>query len=148
MLDTFFKISQRGSSVAQEVRGGVVTFFTMAYIVALNPLIIGLAYSNGYVIMQDLCLGLYGDNEAGSFYESVLHELTHQLDYHEGRKLRKTYRSQEKDYLDVSYFLLKEFRDDNGRTVRQWEHKPGIKLVSSYAGTSPAENFAETIALS
>jgi AGZA family xanthine/uracil permease-like MFS transporter len=43
MLDTYFKISQRGSSVAQEVRGGVVTFFTMAYIVALNPLIIGLA---------------------------------------------------------------------------------------------------------
>jgi AGZA family xanthine/uracil permease-like MFS transporter len=43
MLDTYFKISQRGSSVAQEVRGGVVTFFTMAYIVALNPLIIGLS---------------------------------------------------------------------------------------------------------
>ena len=42
MLDSYFKISQRGSSVAQEVRGGVVTFFTMAYIVALNPLIIGL----------------------------------------------------------------------------------------------------------
>ena len=43
MLDSYFKISQRGSSVAQEVRGGVVTFFTMAYIVALNPLIIGLS---------------------------------------------------------------------------------------------------------
>ena len=43
MLDSFFKISQRGSTVAREVRGGVVTFFTMAYIVALNPLIIGLA---------------------------------------------------------------------------------------------------------
>jgi AGZA family xanthine/uracil permease-like MFS transporter len=43
MLDTFFKISQRGSTVGQEIRGGVVTFFTMAYIVALNPLIIGLA---------------------------------------------------------------------------------------------------------
>ena len=43
MLDSYFKISQRGSTVAQEVRGGVVTFFTMAYIVALNPLIIGLA---------------------------------------------------------------------------------------------------------
>jgi AGZA family xanthine/uracil permease-like MFS transporter len=43
MLDSYFKISERGSSVAQEVRGGVVTFFTMAYIVALNPLIIGLA---------------------------------------------------------------------------------------------------------
>ena len=37
MLDSFFKISQRGSTVAREVRGGVVTFFTMAYIVALNP---------------------------------------------------------------------------------------------------------------
>lgn len=43
MLDSFFKISERGSTVAREVRGGLVTFFTMAYIVALNPLIIGLA---------------------------------------------------------------------------------------------------------
>ncbi len=43
MLDTYFKITQRGSTVAREVRGGFVTFFTMAYIVALNPLIIGLA---------------------------------------------------------------------------------------------------------
>ena len=43
MLDSYFKISERGSTVAQEVRGGDVTFFTMAYIVALNPLIIGLA---------------------------------------------------------------------------------------------------------
>ena len=40
-LDRFFGISRRGSSVAQEVRGGLVTFFTMAYIIALNPLIIG-----------------------------------------------------------------------------------------------------------
>ena len=43
MLDTYFKISERGSTLAREVRGGFVTFFTMAYIVALNPLIIGLA---------------------------------------------------------------------------------------------------------
>ena len=43
MLDSYFKISERGSTVAREVRGGIVTFFTMAYIVALNPLIIGLA---------------------------------------------------------------------------------------------------------
>jgi AGZA family xanthine/uracil permease-like MFS transporter len=41
MLDSYFKISERGSSIAQELRGGVVTFFTMAYIVALNPLILG-----------------------------------------------------------------------------------------------------------
>jgi len=42
MLDKYFKISERGSTVGREIRGGVVTFFTMAYIVALNPLIIGL----------------------------------------------------------------------------------------------------------
>jgi AGZA family xanthine/uracil permease-like MFS transporter len=42
-LDNYFKISQRGSSVSTEIRGGLVTFFTMAYIVALNPII--LAYS-------------------------------------------------------------------------------------------------------
>lgn len=41
MLDKYFKISERGSTVGQEIRGGVVTFFTMAYIVALNPLILG-----------------------------------------------------------------------------------------------------------
>ncbi len=42
-LDRFFRISDRGSSVGREVRGGVVTFFTMAYIVVLNPLILGFA---------------------------------------------------------------------------------------------------------
>jgi AGZA family xanthine/uracil permease-like MFS transporter len=39
-LDSFFKISGRGSTVAREVRGGFVTFFTMAYIVVLNPIIL------------------------------------------------------------------------------------------------------------
>jgi AGZA family xanthine/uracil permease-like MFS transporter len=40
-LDRFFEISARGSSVGREVRGGFATFFTMAYIVVLNPLILG-----------------------------------------------------------------------------------------------------------
>ena len=40
-VDQFFQISERGSTVGREVRGGVVTFFTMAYIIVLNPLIIG-----------------------------------------------------------------------------------------------------------
>ena len=39
-LDGYFKISERGSSVAKEVRGGVVTFLTMAYIIVLNPIIL------------------------------------------------------------------------------------------------------------
>jgi len=42
-VDKFFKITERGSTVGREVRGGVVTFFTMAYIIVLNPLILGFA---------------------------------------------------------------------------------------------------------
>ena len=42
-LDRWFHLSARGSDVKTEVRGGFVTFITMAYIVVLNPLIIGTA---------------------------------------------------------------------------------------------------------
>jgi adenine/guanine/hypoxanthine permease len=40
-LDHFFSISERGSTFVRELRGGLVTFVTMVYIVVLNPLIIG-----------------------------------------------------------------------------------------------------------
>ena len=40
-LDRYFQITERGSTVVTEVRGGVVTFFAMAYIILLNPLILG-----------------------------------------------------------------------------------------------------------
>ncbi|MET9606352.1 NCS2 family permease [Streptomyces sp. NPDC006512] len=42
-LDRYFKISERGSTVAREVRGGLATFFAMAYIIVLNPIILGSA---------------------------------------------------------------------------------------------------------
>jgi adenine/guanine/hypoxanthine permease len=42
-LDRYFKIHERGSTVERELRGGLVTFFTMAYIVVLNPIILGFA---------------------------------------------------------------------------------------------------------
>ncbi|MGZ4502193.1 MAG: NCS2 family permease, partial [Nocardioidaceae bacterium] len=42
-LDRYFKIAERGSTVEREIRGGIVTFFTMAYIIVLNPLILGFA---------------------------------------------------------------------------------------------------------
>jgi AGZA family xanthine/uracil permease-like MFS transporter len=51
VLDDYFKISERGSTISREVRGGVVTFFTMAYIVVLNPLILGFSFdSEGEVL--------------------------------------------------------------------------------------------------
>ncbi|MGW1056842.1 NCS2 family permease [Micromonospora rubida] len=40
-FDRFFEITARGSTLSREVRGGLATFFTMAYIVVLNPLILG-----------------------------------------------------------------------------------------------------------
>ena len=42
-FDSWFELTKRGSTLAREVRGGLVTFFTMAYIIVLNPLIIGTA---------------------------------------------------------------------------------------------------------
>jgi AGZA family xanthine/uracil permease-like MFS transporter len=42
-LDRWFHVTERGSTLGREVRGGLVTFFTMAYIIVLNPLIIGTA---------------------------------------------------------------------------------------------------------
>jgi AGZA family xanthine/uracil permease-like MFS transporter len=41
--DRYFHMTERGSSLGTEVRGGIVTFVTMAYIVVLNPLIVGTA---------------------------------------------------------------------------------------------------------
>ncbi|GAA4220736.1 AGZA family xanthine/uracil permease-like MFS transporter [Streptosporangium album] len=40
-MDRFFELTARGSSVGQEVRGGLTTFMAMAYIILLNPIILG-----------------------------------------------------------------------------------------------------------
>ncbi|WP_233191422.1 MULTISPECIES: NCS2 family permease [unclassified Cryobacterium] len=40
-MDRYFEITRRGSTYGREIRGGLVTFVTMAYIVILNPLILG-----------------------------------------------------------------------------------------------------------
>ncbi|MGW5638873.1 NCS2 family permease [Streptomyces sp. NPDC003832] len=42
-VDRFFRISERGSTYGREIRGGFATFFTMAYILVLNPIILGSA---------------------------------------------------------------------------------------------------------
>src|SRR4051795_906676 len=39
-LDRYFSITARRSTVGRELRGGLTTFFTMAYIVVLNPIIL------------------------------------------------------------------------------------------------------------
>ena len=46
-LDRYFEVSYRRSTVGRELRGGLTTFFTMAYIVVLNPIILSGADING-----------------------------------------------------------------------------------------------------
>jgi len=40
-LERLFDVTGRGTTVAREMRGGVTTFFAMAYIILLNPIILG-----------------------------------------------------------------------------------------------------------
>ncbi|MGW0803202.1 NCS2 family permease [Nonomuraea sp. NPDC002799] len=40
MLDRFFELTGRGTTVAREARGGLTTFVAMAYIILLNPIIL------------------------------------------------------------------------------------------------------------
>ncbi|WP_199255691.1 NCS2 family permease [Mycolicibacterium mengxianglii] len=50
-LDRFFEISARGSTIATELRGGVVSFIAMAYIIVLNPIILsGAPDVEGYTL--------------------------------------------------------------------------------------------------
>ncbi len=47
MLEKLFHLTERRSSIGQEVRGGIVTFFAMAYILVLNPIILSGPDSTG-----------------------------------------------------------------------------------------------------
>lgn len=46
-LDSYFKLSERGSSVGTEVRAGVTTFLVMSYIIFVNPSILSAAGFDG-----------------------------------------------------------------------------------------------------
>ena len=48
-LDTFFKISERGSNIKTEIIAGLTTFFAMAYIVVTNPnQVVGFTFGGPY----------------------------------------------------------------------------------------------------
>ena len=56
-MEKFFKIAARGSSVSQEVVGGLTTFLAMAYIVAVNPSILSAAGVPFTAGLTATCLG-------------------------------------------------------------------------------------------
>lgn len=56
-MDEFFKISARGSSVRTEVMAGLTTFLTMAYVVAVNPAMLGKAGVPFTAALTATCFG-------------------------------------------------------------------------------------------
>jgi AGZA family xanthine/uracil permease-like MFS transporter len=54
MAESVFGVRARGSTVGRELRGGLVTFVTMSYIVVLNPLILGSVDAGGPGAKRDV----------------------------------------------------------------------------------------------
>jgi AGZA family xanthine/uracil permease-like MFS transporter len=46
-MDSFFKLTERGTTVGTEVKAGITTFLVMAYIIFLNPLILSNMFPEG-----------------------------------------------------------------------------------------------------
>lgn len=106
----------------------------------------GLASNGGWIKLTDKCLVIEQDIDQGHLYPSIVHEIGHQIDYEEGKRLYKaSHRSHQKDYLKLSGFYLHEYKDAQGNIHRSWKRKKG-PLLTNYAGVSPQENFAEVTA--
>lgn len=56
-MDTFFKLSERGSSSTTEVRAGLTTFLAMAYIIVVNPSILSAGGVPAAAAVTATCLG-------------------------------------------------------------------------------------------
>lgn len=56
MLEKLFKLQQKGSNVKTEIIAGITTFFTMVYIVFVNPSILGVAGMDTQVVFVTTCL--------------------------------------------------------------------------------------------
>lgn len=109
----------------------------------------GLAYSRGWIKVTDGCLKQNSrDLDMGYLYQAVTHEINHHVDFEGGDSSKIFYRSHNTDYATVAGFNMdKEYVDNWGRVTREWGKSDGQKLVTSYAGTSPQENFAESLAM-
>lgn len=55
-LQRFFKLNEKKTSVKTEVIAGITTFFTMVYIVFVNPSILGVAGMDTQVVFVTTCL--------------------------------------------------------------------------------------------
>ncbi|CAE7363599.1 unnamed protein product [Symbiodinium sp. CCMP2456] len=76
-VDNYFKVSQRGSNLTTEIRAGITTFLTAAYIMAVNPNILsttGLKFEGlVFATAGSSCIALLGrlqDRIVDSAFES------------------------------------------------------------------------------
>src|SRR6188768_4107466 len=56
MLDSFFKLTEHKTDVRTEVLAGVTTFLTMAYIIFVNPQILGAAGMDKGAVFVATCI--------------------------------------------------------------------------------------------
>ena len=56
MLNSYFKLDQHGTTVRTEILAGVTTFLTMAYIILVNPLILGDAGMDKGAVFAATCI--------------------------------------------------------------------------------------------
>lgn len=79
----------------------------------------------------------------------AVHELAHHLDFSKPGKTYAGY-SEADEFLKLSGWKMEKTykTDKNGKKVleEKWSHAPDKKFVRDYAGTEPAEDFAEAVA--
>ena len=56
MLEQLFKLHAKGSTTKTEIIAGITTFFTMVYIVFVNPSVLGDAGMDKQVVFVTTCL--------------------------------------------------------------------------------------------
>ena len=92
------------------------------------------AHSGGWIVLLDKF----------SHVQSIHHELGHQYDF------ASKYPSQQDEFLQLSGWERKSYYDNSDQLVEQWIHQADQDgydgFVRDYAGTAPAEDFAESLA--
>lgn len=56
MLERFFRLAEHGTTARRELRGGLVTFLTMSYIIFVQPAVLGLTGMDPGAVMTATCL--------------------------------------------------------------------------------------------
>ncbi len=105
----------------------------------------GLAYSQGYVKLTTRCLSFskYAD---GGFYHNVSHEFAHQTDfksYFDGVRAADM-----ESWKKIAGWETENYYDeDSKKTLKRWKVSiADSDFITPYAGTTPYEHFAESMA--